>query len=146
MLRSQKNNAAAKRRRKRKAKLQRSKVAYADSEAVVQLKGKKADWLKLGSKIEKMIENEGLVRLARVRERISADAGLPMPPVRVVPFGWMNPQETSVVFGTVNIICMKKYFQWGVISPASTLVIVDDDNILRRIICHVKGGVKLRRG
>jgi len=136
MLRSQKNNVAAKRRRKRKAKLQRPQESYTDSEAVVQLIGKKADWLRLGTDIYKVIENEGLARLTRVREMIAANAGLPMPPIRVVPFGWMNPQETSVVFGIVNIICMKSYFQWGVIFPASTLVIVDDDNILRRILSH----------
>lgn len=134
--RSRRKAAIAKRRRKRKAQLQRPQGAYAASDEPVQLMGNKADWLRLGSRIRTMVKNEGLARLARVREMIAADANLPMLPIRIVPFGWMNPERNGVIFGQANIIQMKRCFQWGVIVPASTLVIVDDDDILRRIVCH----------
>jgi hypothetical protein len=129
-------DAAAKRRRRRKVQLRRCQVTYADSGAPVELMGNKTDWLKLGNNVRQMVKNEGITRLTQVREMIATESGLPMPPVRMVPFGWMNPQETGVVFGKAHIVSVKRKFQWGVIVPASTIVIVDEDDILRRIVCH----------
>ena len=103
----------------------------------VQLDGKRADFLSLPAKVRSMIESEGLPRLRRIREAVAADAGLPMPPVRVEPWGWVSPLQDTVLFAKASLIAVRdNRAQWGAIFPASTLFVVTDDALLRRLLCH----------
>lgn len=94
-------------------------------------------WFKLDKRIRMMVEKEGFGRLERLRNAIALDAGLPMPPIHVVPEGWSTPGESGgVIFASVRPVSVRDHFQYGVIVPVSTLVIVDDDKLLRRLLCH----------
>jgi hypothetical protein len=110
----------------------------APSDDPVQLAGKRADFLSLPAKVRSLIEGEGLPRLRRIREAIQADAGLPMPPVRVEPWGWVLPiNGDPVMFAKAFPIALgDSHCQWVAIFPASTLYIVTDDTLLRQILCH----------
>jgi hypothetical protein len=102
----------------------------------VQLLRDKKAWLKLPGRIRKITEKDGIGRLTRLRELISKEAGLPMPHIRIVPWGWWHPGMDGVIYGMVRPIRWNNYLVWAVIIPASTPVIVDNDIMLRRLICH----------
>ena len=58
-----------------------------------------------------------------------------MPPIRVEPWGWDAPSGT--VWGEARPLLMESgHPQWGVLLPASTLLVFDDDAELRRVLCH----------
>lgn len=134
--RRKKKDDLVRRWRRRKARLDRSRRAHTPLHAPVQLVGEEAAWSRLGSRISSMIKNEGLARLTRLRELIATDANLPMPPILVVPVGWWVPQNGGVIFGMAKPVVVEGFFHWGVMMPASTLVVADDDIVLRRILCH----------
>jgi hypothetical protein len=110
------------------------------SDDPVQLTGKRAEFLSLPASVRSLIEGERLPRLRRMRKAVEADAGLPMPPVRVEPWGWVSPKDSvmpSVMFGKAGPIALgNNHFQWGAIFPASTLFVITDDAVLRRLLCH----------
>src|SRR5260370_26424690 len=84
----------------------------------VQLAGMRAEFLSLPAKVRSMIESEGLPRLRRIREAVAADAGLPMPPVRVEPWGGVIPNNDTVVFGKASFIAVgDNHAQCGAIFP-----------------------------
>ena len=103
----------------------------------VGLVGSNADWHNLPKEVYKSVKKEKLTLLRTLHDRISTDAKLPMPPVRVEPFGWVSPDGMSVVFGKTEWFALKdgSYFI-GVLMPVSTLVAVEDQVLLRRILCH----------
>src|SRR5436190_166993 len=63
------------------------------------------------------------------------------PQLHVVPWGWWIPPQkagtSAAVFARVEPIPVgKDVYQWGAVVAASTLIAVDDDALLRRILCH----------
>jgi hypothetical protein len=104
--------------------------------ASVQLTGNNKDWFKIPPRIRTVIKNNGLKRLIQLHNSIANDAQLPMPTIHVIPIGWCFPENGGVVYGMAIPIPVMDLYQWGTVVPASTLVIVDDDTVLRRILCH----------
>lgn len=103
----------------------------------VGLVGSKAEWHAFPKEVYRDIKRRKLPLLRLLHDTISEDADLPMPPVRIEPFGWVSPDERSVVFGKMGPLPLKKgSCLIGVLMPASTLVGVDDESLLRRILCH----------
>lgn len=102
----------------------------------VQLWGNGAEWDRLGAELKTTIQTEGVNRVTRLRRAIANDAKLPMPPIRIEPYGWEMPNKRGVVFAQAATIFIKDAWQLGVIIPASTLIVIDDDVLLRRLLCH----------
>lgn len=102
----------------------------------VGLFGSKAEWRALPGTISKIIKHEKIELLKELRLLISTDAQLPMPPIRVEPYGWIGPGNEGPIFGLAKAFAFKEGPQWGVLMPASTLFVMDDQNLLRRILCH----------
>jgi len=100
----------------------------------IQLMGAIEEWRKLGSEILIKLNEYEIPRLEKIRASIENDAKLPMPPIRIVPYGWKSP--TGVIYANIKPITFGNVNRFTVIVPVSTLFIVDDDIILRKIICH----------
>ena len=71
------------------------KVSAAPADAEVQLAGKRVQFLSLPREVRSMIEEEGLPRLRAIQIAIAADARLPMPPIRVEPWGLVSPEKDA---------------------------------------------------
>jgi hypothetical protein len=81
------------------------------------------------------VTEKGLTRLRRVRLAISKDADLQMPPIRVHPVGWRTAE--AVIFARAKPIPFDDgQYRWGAEFPASTLLCVQSDEVLHRILCH----------
>jgi hypothetical protein len=102
----------------------------------VGLIGSKAEWRSLPREMSRIIKQDKISIVEETRLLISKDAQLPMPPIRVEPWGWVGPEGETVIFGAVKLFAFKECSQWGVLMPASTLLVVDDQDLLRRILCH----------
>jgi hypothetical protein len=104
----------------------------------VRMGGKRAEFLSLPRDIRAQLESVELPRLARLREAIgaAAKAKVPMPPIHVTPWGWKVPGVNVCVFGRAIPLPVGDCLQWGVELPVSTPLILTDDDLLRRIICH----------
>jgi len=100
----------------------------------IQLMGAIEEWRKLGSEILIKLNEYEMPRLEKIRALVENDAKLPMPPIRIVPYGWESP--TGVIYANIKPIAFGNNNRFTVIVPVSTLFIVDDDIILRKIICH----------
>lgn len=113
----------------------RNKKLNLKNSEMVQKIGSKTQWRKLPDDI-RIIINKRIIKLTRIHHAISSDANLPMPPIRVEPWGWVYPEMDAAIFAQLRPIAQKAFYQFNVIVPASTLVVIDDDNFLRRLICH----------
>ena len=102
----------------------------------VSLMGNKLEWNRLGKSINDMVHREGIARLVRIRDAISKDANLPMPPIRIEPYGWESPGRDGPIYGACSPIADKINIRWGVKIPVSNLVVINNDSILRRVLCH----------
>ncbi|MBI2907106.1 MAG: hypothetical protein HYX92_05560 [Chloroflexi bacterium] len=72
--------------------------------------------------------------MARIREAIGSDAGLPMPPIGIEPYAWTLP-DGSILAHIALFPTSEGCAEWGVMLPVGTLLVVDD-KMLRRILCH----------
>lgn len=106
------------------------------SDPAVQLLGTRSQWKRLSQPVRELVGDAGRVRLTRVREAISADAGLPMPPIRVEPWGWVSPKGAGIFGRAIPLLVKSGGYQWGVQLPAATLLVFDDNTELRRVVCH----------
>ena len=96
--------------------------------------GDLAAWQAIASHFGLDEVNAAVSRVCHLRERIAADAGLPMPKMFFYPTGWMT--ETGMVYGRVNIHKIAEGHEWCVEVPVATPLMVTDDDVLRRILCH----------
>lgn len=96
--------------------------------------GDLAAWRAIASHFGLYEVNAAVSRVCHLRERIAADAGLPMPKIFFYPTGWMT--ETGMVYGRVNIHKIAEGHEWCVEIPVATPLMITDDDILRRILCH----------
>jgi hypothetical protein len=97
-----------------------------NSPSPVEFVGTAAEWARLPLDLSQFIKQSGMPRLVWLRTAIGADAGLPMPPVQVAPYGWADPESDFVFFGLASL--------WKVAVPASTLLVIDEDEVLREIL------------
>lgn len=104
----------------------------------VELTGSQSEWDKLPGRIRTLVKNSGLARLSKIRNQITTDAGLPMPEIYVVPYCW-TADNIGPIFGLVRPTpyqeCVESYV-FSVFITAATLIVIKDDMILRRIVCH----------
>jgi len=114
-------------------------MAELNPEIAVRALGTRAEWRRLPPAVRIAATETGIDRLRRLRETISTEAGLPMPPVAVLPCGWIGPHGEVIYGRTIPIEVSAGTFQFGVELPASTLAIVDDDIVLRKILAHEFG-------
>jgi hypothetical protein len=103
-----------------------------ESTGSIQFVGTHRDWLALPLGIRQAVKREGLTRLTRLRQNVQEGAGLPMPRIEVAPEGWFLPDAGSLAFAKT---CPRGDV-WAIELPASTLVVVEDDLTLRRILVH----------
>ena len=102
----------------------------------IQRIGKRKAWYRLGNRIRNIVINTGIPRLQKIRNVISEDANLPMPPICIEPFGYVAPGDYGAIFALVRLIPASNSYMFGVIMPVSTLVVIDDDMLLRQLLCH----------
>lgn len=102
----------------------------------IQCIGKRKAWHRLGNRIRNIVTNTGIPRLQKIRNVISEDANLPMPSIRIEPFGYVAPGNSGAIFALVHPIPVSNSYMFGVIMPVSTLVVIDDDMLLRQLLCH----------
>jgi hypothetical protein len=102
----------------------------------VGLIGSKAEWRALIVAISRIIKHEKIELLKETRLLVNKDAHLPMPPIRIEPYGWTSPENRGPIFGMAKPFAFREGPQWGVLMPASTLLVIGDPILLRRILCH----------
>ena len=105
----------------------------------VALTGSVSEWDKLPARIRTLVKNNGLMRLSQIRNQIAADAGLPMPKIYVVPYCWNLLENYGPIYALVRPTPRETVdgkFEFSVTTTAATLIVVQDDTILRRILCH----------
>ena len=104
----------------------------------VALTGSDSEWDKLPARIRTLVKNHGLMRLSQIRSQIAADAGLPMPKIYVEPYCWLFQDKGPAYAMACPMPCEKveSEFEFSVITTAATLTVIQDDTILRRILCH----------
>lgn len=99
--------------------------------------GSFSEWDHLPVKIRQGVRGKGIARLTQIREAISVDADLLMPPIRIAPYCWNSPHTGHIVYGCAHPVSVGQgYFMYGALFPAATLICVEDDSLLRRILCH----------
>src|SRR4051812_35539838 len=101
-----------------------------DAEAV-KLIGSASELNAISRKIKRSILGQGIRRLQTIRNSIANAAGLPMPPIRIVPWGLTTPNPAGVVWGYVSHVDCGAIQRIGAFMPASTLIAIDSDKLLR---------------
>src|SRR5437868_1791661 len=93
--------------------------------AAVYIAGEESEFLSLPRDVRERLENIEIPRLSRLRDEIAHDARLPMPPVRVEPWGWVVSEARGVLFGKAGPVPVGDLLRWGAILPAPTPLVID---------------------
>lgn len=93
------------------------------------------EWANIPKRIVQSIKIDKIPHLKRIHQSISNAALLPMPPVEIVPTGWVPPGNEGMIYGRSNLIQVGDSHQVGAQIPAATLLFVND-LLLRRILVH----------
>lgn len=102
----------------------------------VEVVGSRSEWAKCGVEIAVLARTTGRDRVIRLRETISMEAKLPMPPIRIEPYGFMNNTGSGAMYGVMLPMVIKGSTVFAVSLPVATLTLIADDILLRRILCH----------
>jgi hypothetical protein len=104
----------------------------------VSIVGKKTEFLSLPLRVRTALETVQIPRLQRLRAAIESDAKLSMPPIQVQPWGWIVPgRKNDTVFAVANpLLVGDGCYRWSALFPCSTLFAIDEDALLRRVLCH----------
>jgi hypothetical protein len=102
----------------------------------VKLKKHPLRWRKFPISIRQKIV-VGVDRVVAVRAEIETAAKtVMMPPITVVDVGWLDSSACALVFGAATMTRIGKRLVPGVVLPASTVVCVEDDAMLRTVLVH----------
>lgn len=102
----------------------------------VQCIGKRKAWHRLGKRRRNIIIDIGMPRLRKIRNVISEEAGLPMPPICIEPFGYISGGKYRSMAAYTAPIPVGNSNEFVVFMPAATLIAIDDDVLLRQLLCH----------
>lgn len=118
---------------KKKKKVKRRQKP--DVGGLVEVVGSRSEWAKCGTEIAILAKTTGRDRVIRLRETISTEAKLPMPPVRIEPYAFVAPDMSGVIYGCVRPIVIRGRNTFTAVLPVATLIVADDTT-LRRVLCH----------
>ncbi len=103
--------------------------------SIVRLGGDNIDWNRIPQKLMLSVKTDKLPRLRRIHQSISEAANIVMPPIEVVPSGWVTSDNSGMIYGRCKLLLDDDSYLFGVQIPAATLFFVDDI-LLRRILVH----------
>jgi len=103
---------------------------------LIRLVGDPEEWAKIPGNIVQRVETAGLTRLRQAHQNISMAANLLMPPIHVVPYGWLTPNWQGIIYAHSGPLLVDDGHEIGVLMPVTTPVFVEDDILLRRILVH----------
>lgn len=102
----------------------------------VEFGGRRSDWRRLPEHIRKKIRTDGVDQLETLRAAIQKAAGVPMPPIRIDPWGWVGPLG-EIAYGRATLLRHRDGSnQFGIELPASDIIVVEEISLLRKILVH----------
>ena len=105
------------------------------SSFIVRLGGEQIDRNRIPQKWVLSVKIDKLPRLSRIHQSISKAANLVMPPIEIVPSGWVTSDNSGMIQGRCALMPYGDLYLFGAQISVATLFFVDDI-LLRRILVH----------